>query len=121
MIRIVIENETVGGIQHDLKKLLEGIAAEENTVQPVKTEAPKRVQPSVSEPEAVEETPVKDEPQVTMSAPTMEQTRAKLNELRGSKGPKEVRAILTRHNVGSFTELNPDEYAAVIAEVDAAL
>lgn len=64
------------------------------------------------------ETPAKPEtpaePETT--GPSMEEARAALNELRQKKGPAAVREILTAHNVSSFTDLNPSEYAQVIEE-----
>lgn len=129
MIHIVIENETIGGIQHDLQKLLEGVSAktpqgfmDDIPEVTVKTKpAPKKEALPVAEP-IVEDVQQIEEPVESFDEqPTMEETRAKLNELRGKKGSKALRAILSEHGVSSFTDLKPDEYAAVIAEADAAM
>ena len=49
--------------------------------------------------------------------PTMEETRAALNELRKAKGAAVVKGLLRNHSVASFTELDASEYAAVLEEV----
>lgn len=64
--------------------------------------------------EADEEAPGTAEAQT--APPTMEETRAVLNELRKKNGAKAVKAILSLFSATSFTELEPSEYAAVIEE-----
>lgn len=142
MISIHFEAETISDVQHDMKKLLEGMGGKiaaaafdeipsgihvEQSSKPNKGD---RSEPKLedaaadgtAEPAPIDATvervdeargPKEDRPQ-----PTMEQTRAALNTLRAKKGPKAVRVILTSHNVSSFTDLKPDEYAAVITEVE---
>lgn len=68
----------------------------------------------VEEPEAPAEPEPPAKPET--AGPSMEEARAALNELRQKKGPAAVREILTAHNVSSFTDLNPSEYAKVIEE-----
>lgn len=70
------------------------------------------------EPPAEPEPPTEPEPPAKPETPgpSMEEARAALNELRQKKGPAAVREILTAHNVTSFTDLNPSEYAKVIEE-----
>lgn len=46
--------------------------------------------------------------------PTMEETRAVLNDLRKKHGAKAVRGVLAQFSVTSFTEIDPNEYPAVI-------
>ena len=85
--------------------------------------APQEEAPAVSEePEtpAMSEEPETPSVPEAQKAPTMEQTRAALNALRQKNGPKAVRAILDTHSVSSFTDLQPSEYAAVIAEAEEA-
>lgn len=53
--------------------------------------------------------------------PTMEETRAVLNDLRKKHGAKAVRGVLAQFSVTSFTEIDPNEYPAVIEAAKAAM
>ncbi len=46
--------------------------------------------------------------------PTMEETRAVLNDLRKKHGAKAVRGVLAQFSAASFTEIDSNEYPAVI-------
>lgn len=124
MIQINLSAETIDEVQQDLTKLLSGISGGD-TAKPLAAErAALDVKPSpyiADKPVAEDKPEPKAAPVEPEAVPTMEETRAKLNALRVKKSPKDIRAILTAQGVGSFTELKPEQYAAVIEAVDVAL
>jgi hypothetical protein len=54
-------------------------------------------------------------------APTYDDVKAKVLELSKDKGRDQVVALLQRHGVAKAPDLKPEQYAAVIADVDAIL
>ena len=93
------------------------ISEEVPETQAAPTIAPEANPEKIPEPDVKKsDEPDAKEPDKPKEPPTMEETRAVLNELRKKNGAKAVKAILANFSVNSFTDLEPSEYAAVIEE-----
>lgn len=115
MLYLKITAETPEELKQQLLDLTNSLASPRE--QPEKDDAPSfpaETAPDAPVPEQREDPAV---PAVEAPSPTLEETRAALNALRQKKGAAAVRAILTAHGVKSFTELDPNDYAQVMAEV----
>lgn len=76
--------------------------------EPVKTEAVE--EPTVEEPTA-------EEPK----APTVEEVRAKLNELAKEKGKEAVKELFKSFGAANFTKIKPEDYGAVLKAAEEGL
>lgn len=116
MIRITIDTQNAAALKRELETLLGCIPATDIRKDVRTAIITPQAPPSAEEPPTIELDALPE-----TDAPTMEATRAKLNALRIKHGTKAVKELLTAYNVSSFTDLKPDQYAAVIAQAEEAM
>ena len=122
MIHVHIEASSVADLKSELKALLDGqcgtAAICDTALNAPKVDAPTPDSESDEEPKTDEPAPVKDEADGDPQ-PTMEETRAALNEYRKKKGLPALKALFAAHGVKNFLELPTTEYAAIMKEAKA--
>lgn len=133
MIHVHIESKSVADLQSELKALLGGLS--KGTIRDMVEAVPqadvtlnqdaqmgialdkvKAEEPTDDKP--TDEEPTTDEP-ADEPQPTMEETRAALNEYRKKKGLPALKALFAARNVKNFLELPASEYAAIMKEAKA--
>lgn len=97
--------ETLVSLSEGLADLFSGSAEDEK--QPIKKTAAKKKVAEKPKPEAPEE-----------KALTLEDVRAVCADKSRSGFTAEVKAILNKHGVEKLSEVNPEEYKALLAEVE---